>query len=318
MIALPILLASMALHAGAASVVEVRGEVRITATDAAAARAARAGDEVGEKDLVLVPAQGSVTLKLEDGTQTKIDGKAIVAGRRLTGGKKAGFAQLAARSADLVAQELETAGASTAMAVRGDEAEPGDPGETARPRRDVSFLGADGKARRSSEIEVAEFSLEKGDRVEAGRRAQAVLEDAASEREERRRAHRVLALVSLGADDVIAGAAHLDRALADSSAADGRAILDSLRIERARARMLLADDAGAQSDLRIVLEPGGDTPRRMEAHFLLGILSLGAGDTNAAAAEFAMLDRVPALEAAAEEALTASAKKKTKNKKKKK
>lgn len=305
------LLAAALLQAGVASVVAVQGEVRITATDASAARPVAAGDEIGEKDLVLVPAQGSVTLKLADGTETKVDGKAIVAGRRLAGAKKAAFGQLAARSVDLVTHELETASSSTAMAIRGDE-DRGDSAETERPRRDVSFLGDDGKSHRASDADVAEFSLRKGDLAGAEKRALAVLESAASERDERRRAYRVLAFVALAKDEPVAGAGHLDRALADSSPVDGRVVVDTLRIERARVRVLLGDDAGAQSDLRAVLETGGPASRRMEAHFLLGILALGAGDTKAATKEFALLENEPTLEAAAAEALEAAKKKKKK------
>lgn len=306
------LLAAALLHASVASVVAVEGDVRVTATDASAARSTKAGDAIGEKDLVLVPERGSVTLKLADGTQATFEGKKVIAGRRLAAAKRAAFAQLAARSVDLVTHELETAGASTAMAIRGNE-DPGDPAEAGRPRRDVSFLGDDARSGRTPDVEVAEFSLRKGDLAVAEKRAQAVLESAASERDERRRAYRVLAFVALANEDPMGGAGHLDRALADSSPADGRAVLDALRVERARVRVLLGDDAGAQADLRTVLEPGGPASRRMEAHFLLGILALGAGDTKGAKKEFALLENAPELEEAAGEALEAAKQNKKKN-----
>ena len=302
---LPALFAAAMLHAGVASVVDVRGAVRITGTTATAARAAHAGDEIGEKDLVLVPESGAVTLRLADGTETRVEGKAIVAGRRLRSRNAAAFHAIAARSVGLVSHEIETAGSTTAMAIRGDEAEAPELGDAVRAPRGMTFLGEGGETRRSSDAEFAERSLREADFAEAERLAIRSLADREAMHEERRRANRVLAFIAMRAGDASTAVLHFDRAIADTTAADGRPVLDALHVERARSRLLLADDEGAESDLRLALEAGGDPPRRMEAHFLLGILAVGKGDKRAAKMHFAVLENVPALEAAAAEALTA-------------
>lgn len=304
--ALAVLRAGPAIAAESASVIEVRGAVRITTSTAAAARPAAAGDTVGEKDLVLVPEGGAVTLRLVDGSETRVEGKAIVSGKRLRGRNAAAFNAIAARSVDLVTHEIETAASTTALAIRGDEAEAPELGESVRAPRGMTFLGEDGESRRRSEVDYAEFSLRKGEFPDAERRAAAVLADNEALHDERRRAHRVLAFVAMSGGDAHAAAQHLDEALANATSSDGRPVLDALRVERARARVLLGDDGGAAADLRVALESGGDPARRMEAHFLLGILALGSGDVKGAKKQFASLENAPALESAAQEAIDAS------------
>ncbi len=295
-----LLLLATLLLAADAKIVGVEGAPK--AGRDGAWRVAKAGEAIAEDELLLLAAGESVEVELAGGRKKTVQGRAIVAMRRLAASGSTDKAVLLAKAAHVSSRNIEAAELSTAVAPRGAEIEDAPQGTG---RRAVAFLGADDAMRpKSTDADFAEWYLRQSEYRLAVAHAWRILESSEAPASERRRAHLVLAAVWVREGALGTAIGDLDAAAAPSEDPALAPFRASALARRGQLRMQLGeDDTQAEADFEAAIDAAPDSNGAAIAHFFLGTLALSRGDEAVAKARFARLTPYPELKQAADELL---------------
>lgn len=295
--------AAPSAFAGTASVTSVAGGEAKVGREGAW-KPAMAGVSIGESDFLTIAAGTTVTVKLPNGKESVIEGRAIVPGRRLVSDKTdAGamlkFARTVQRATEaVVGQEEKT---STGGAGKGNLTLSGAGVELTDAERKrlannsrMKFAGIEEEERKSTESDFAEASFRRGDFFDARNRAQAIVDDPNDSALEKRRANLILGRVAAADASFATALATLDKAAAPATRPegdDGKSYRAVALAQRGNVHLLLGNEERANADFLEAIATAPESAGAAQANFYLGTMAAERRDAKKAKAHF---EKIPA------------------------